>query len=227
MKMLTNFNKLIFESLIDKSDFTFNNDEDGNIFCTFTIDNNFVVNAKDFNKELTFYITSKDGKSENLSEKEFSYKFNDDYNKFKKELQKYKNKEIDDLDNFKNESKIKDFKDQINDTENDDPNVRLSKDITIDNILFNFKILNDLMVENYCQCIFDLFDKKENKQYYIKSLLFIKKSNSIIIKSILQNDNGENVLIMTNEDFRIKYPDYFDKFKKAVSKFEEYFNEIK
>lgn len=225
--MLKKFNKLIFESLIDKSNFTFYNDENENIFCTFSIDNDYIVNAKEFNKNLTFNITDKDGSSENISEKEFSFKFKDAYKKFKEELKKYKNKEINDLNNFENKSKIKNFNDQIDDIENEDPNIRLNKDITVDDILFNFKILNDLMVENYCQCIFEIYDEKENKQYYIKSLLFIKTKNSIIIKIILQDENRQNIMTMTEEDFKLKYIEYYNSYKKAILKFEEYFNSIK
>lgn len=225
--MLKNFNKLIFESLIDKSNYTFSNDENKNIFCSFTIDNEYVVNAKEFNNELTFFVTEKNGDSKNMTEKEFSYKFNEAYNKFKKELQKYKNSELETTETDSNFSKIEDFNNQIEDAENDDPNIRLNKDITIDGLLFNFKILNDLMVENYCQCIFEIYDEKENQTFYIKSLLFIKVKNSIIIKAILQDENRQNVMIMTEEDFKLKYNDYYQKFKKAILKFEEYFNSLK
>lgn len=221
--MLNNFNKLIFESLIDKSNYTFSNDEEGNIFCTFSIDNNYVVNAKEFNKILTFYVTTKDGNSENLTEKEFSFKFNEAYEDFKKELQKYKNNDLETTDD-QNFSKIEDFKDQLDDEKNEDSNVRINKDITVDNILFNFKILNDLMVENYCQCIFEIYDEKLNETFYIKSLLFIKIKNSIILKLILQNSKRENVMTMTDEDFKLKYKKYYDSYKKAILKFEEYFN---
>ena len=48
--IMKNFNKFIFESLIDKSIYKFSNDENGNIFCTFSIDNNYIVHAKLFNK---------------------------------------------------------------------------------------------------------------------------------------------------------------------------------
>ena len=115
----------------------------------------------------------------------------------------------------------------MEDEEESDPNVRLSKDIIVDGTLFNFKVLNDLMVENYCQCIFEIFDEKENKQYYTKSLLFIKKKNSIIIKIILQDEKRQNVMTMTEPDFELKFPNEITKFKEAILKFEEYFNEMK
>ena len=83
------------------------------------------------------------------------------------------------------------------------------------------------MVENYCQCIFEIFDEKENKQYFTKSLLFIKKKNSIIIKIILQDEKRQNVMTMTEPDFELKFPNEITKFKKAILKFEEYFNSIK
>lgn len=218
--------KLILESLIDSTSYEFKNDEDGNIFCTFTTVD-YVINVSEFNKNLTFVVTDKNGEIGKYTEKEFAFELPEQYKKFKEELQKYKNKEMDDFSVDQNKSKIKTFNDQVDDEEESDPNVRLNKDITVDNTLFNFKILNDLMVENYCQCIFDLFDEKENKQYYIKSLLFIKKKNSVIVKIILQDENCQNVMIMTEPDFELKFPEENIKFRKAILKFEEYFNEIK
>ena len=220
------FHKLILESLIDSTSYEFKNDENGNIFCTFTTVD-YVINVSEFNEILTFIVTDKNGEIGKYTEKEFAFELPEQYKKFKEELQKYKNKELDDFTEDQNKSKIKTFNDQVEDEEESDPNVRLSKDITVDNTLFNFKILNDLMVENYCQCIFDLFDEKENKQYYIKSLLFIKKKNSIIVKIILQDENRQNVMTMTEPDFELKFPKENIKFRKAILKFEEYFNEMK
>lgn len=221
-KMLTNFNKLIFESLIDVSKYQFSTNDNGNIFCTFTINNDYVINSTEMNNKITFFITEKNGKSETLSEKEFSFKFNPEYNDFKEALEKYKNKEITIQNN--DQSKIEDFSDQVEDIENLDPNVKLKKDIISNGMTFVFKLLNDIAVENYCECNFQYYDDKINQTMGVKSLLFIKPKNSFIIKIIIQNDKGENLEILTTEDFKIKNLEIYEKFKQAITKFEEYLN---
>ena len=228
--MIRNFDKLILESLIDSTSYDFKTDENGNIFCTFTTVD-YVINAIEFNKNLSFTIVDKNGNNKQYTEKEFSFEFPEQYKKFKEELQKYKNSEDVTpnlyLNIFKNISKIKNFNDQLKETENNDPNVKLSKDIEIDGTKFNFKILNDLMVENYCQCIFEIFDEKQNKQIYVKSLIFVKRSNSTILKIILQDEKGQVLMILTSVDFKINYLNDYKKFKKAIIKFDEYFNTLK
>lgn len=220
--IMKNFNKLIFESLIDKSIYKFSNDENGNIFCTFSIDNNYVVHAKLFNNILTFNVTDKNGDSSNLSEKEFSFKYVDEYNHFKEKMSEYK------LNGFekaeKNDSLIEDFNDQLIDVESDDPNVKMNKDLKLNGMIFNFKILNDLMVENYCQCIFEFFDKKKNKKFGVRSLLFMKIANSIIVKIILLDEKGQILKNMSDLDFKNEQPEIYLTFKEAISKFENFLN---
>ena len=225
--MLKRFNKIIFESLIERDNYNFSNDEEGNIFCEFSIKSDYVVHAKFFNDVLTFNITDKDGNSKDMSEKEFSFNYADEYEEFKKKLEAYKIGELNTDEDSENQSQIEDFKDQLVDVESDDPNVRLNKDLKLDGMLFNFKILNDLMVENYAQCTFEIFDKKKNETFGIKSLLFMKLKNSIIVKIILQDTKGQNLQNMTELDFKIAYPEEYETFKQAISKFETYLNYTK
>lgn len=224
MSNMKKFNKLIFESLIDKSSYSFSNDENGNVFCIFSIDNKFIVHAKVFNDILTFILTDKNGESKNLSEKEFSFEYHEEYEEFKDKLKSYNLKEDSANENNKNYSKIEDFNEQLMDVENDDPNVVLNKDLYIDNKIFNFKILNDLMVENYCQCTFEIFDSKKDETLGVKSLLFIKKANSIIIKIILQDKKGQTLQNMNEVDFERYYPNDCKTFKNAVALFQNYLN---
>ena len=224
MNLMTNlkkFNKLIFEEVIQNLSYDFKNDKDGNIFCDFKIGDS-LVNAKKFNDEISFIITDKNGDSKELTEKEFSVKYNNEYEKFIDLLKKYE--ETDMSSNNDEPSPINQMNDVLEKEENKEPGVKLEKDIKINDTIFNFKILEDLVVENYAQCIFQYFDNKEGETFGFKSLLFIKQANSLIIKTILQNDKGENLLMMTEDDFKNKFPDLFKDFQKAIGKFEEFFN---
>lgn len=225
MGNMKKFNKIIFESLIDKSSYSFSNDENGNIFCTFSLNNEYIVHAKVFNDILTFNLTDKNGETSNMSEKEFSFTYQEAYDDFKEKLDSYSQNKNEDSSE-ENTSKIEDFDEQLVDAESDDPTARLNKDLRLGDKIFNFKILNDLLVENYAQCIFEFYDKKKNEKFGAKCLLFMKKANSIIVKIVLQDDKGQVLKNMTDLDFKLEYPDEYLIFKKAISKFEFYLNQI-
>jgi len=218
---LKKFNKLIFEEILQNLSFDFNHDENGNIFCDFKI-NDLMVNAKKFNDKLSFILTDKNGKSSELTEKEFSVKYKNEYDNFIELLKKY---EENDLESSNNDevSPINQMNDVLEKEKNQDPKVKLEKDIEIEGTVFNFKVLEDIAVENYVQCIFQYYDNDKQEMYGFKSLLFIKPANSVVVKILQQNDKGENMLMFTESDFKTTFPDLSEKFFKAVVKFEEFY----
>ena len=224
MNLTTNlkkFNQLIFEEVLQNLSFDFNHDKDGNVFCDFKM-NDLMVNAKKFNNKISFILTDKNGKSSELTEKEFSVKYKNEYDNFIELLKKYEESDVESSNN--EASPINQMNDVLKKEENKEPGVKLEKDIKINDTIFNFKVLEDLAVENYVQCIFQYFDENEGETFGFKSLLFIKPANSLIIKIIQQNDKGENLMVMPEEDFKNRFEDLYKNFQKAIGKFEEFFN---
>lgn len=217
---LKKFNQLIFEEVIQNLSYDFKNDKDGNIFCDFKIGDS-LVNAKKFNDEVSFIITDKNGESSELTEKEFSVKYNNKYKKFIDLLKKYEETE---MSSDNEASPINQMSDVLEKEETKEDGVKLEKDIKIGDTIFNFKILEDLAVENYAQCIFQYFNENAGETLGFKCLLFIKQANSLLIKTILQNEKGETLSIMPEEDFKNRFEDLYKDFQKAVGKFEEFFN---
>ena len=93
------------------------------------------------------------------------------------------------------------------------------KEYEIDNSKFLFKLLNDLAVENYCECIFD-FQNESNETIYVRSLLNIMVKNSVIIKLLLFNEKGELLEKMTKTEFSNKYHKKYVELTKAIKKME-------
>lgn len=199
--------------------FDFKTDPDNNIICTFSMNNNgnkIIVVAKFINNELSFTITENNGESVNLSEKEFAIKYYKDYNEFKKSLNNYLKK---DDDIIKNDGKIKSMDSEMKDETNEDPSTKYEKEFDINNSKFLFKLLNDLAVENYCECIFD-FQNEADETIYVRSLLNIMVKNSVIIKLLLFNEKGELLEKMTKTEFLNKYNKKYIELTKAIKKME-------
>jgi hypothetical protein len=123
--------------------------------------------------------------------------------------------------------KIDSFSNAMDDEVNKDPDIKLVKSYEIEGTKFLFKLLNDIAVENYCECIFDFQDTTTNEIIYIRSLLNIMKKNSVIIKLLFFNDKGELTERLTKSEFLRKYPDIEEKLEKAINKFELYVEEMK
>jgi hypothetical protein len=209
------------------SNYKFNDDEDNNITCTFTINsNNEILNVlgKYFNNELSFVLTDESGNSTNYSEKEFATNYFNDYEGFKKALENYQN---DDKATDDELGQIDSFDDELDDEINKDPIVKVQKTYEINGSTFLFKLLNDIAVENYCECVFDFQDEKTDEIIYVRSLLNILKKNSIIIKLLFFNDKGELVDKLTKSDFIKRYQNEFEKLDEAIKKFEKYIEEMK
>lgn len=199
--------------------FDFKTDSNNNIICTFSMNNNgnkIIVVAKFINNELSFTITENNGESVNLSEKEFAIKYYKDYNEFKKSLNNYLKKENDII---KNDGKIKSMDSEMKDETNEDPSTKYEKEFDINNSKFLFKLLNDLAVENYCECIFD-FQNEADETIYVRSLLNIMVKNSVIIKLLLFNEKGELLEKMTKTEFLNKYNKKYIELTKAIKKME-------
>ena len=206
-------------SLLTSGTFDFKTDPDNNIICTFSMNNNgnkIIVVAKFINNELTFNITENNGESINLSEKEFAVKYYKDYDEFKKALNNYLNK-TDDV--IENDGIIKSMDSEMKDETIEDPSIKYEKEFEIDNSKFLFKLLNDLAVENYCECIFD-FQNESNETIYVRSLLNIMVKNSVIIKLLLFNEKGELLEKMTKTEFSNKYHKKYVELTKAIKKME-------
>lgn len=207
--------------------FDFKEDNNDNIICTFSIkqnNENFIVVGKYFNDEISFVLTDESGNSINYSEKEFATNYNKDYDNFKKELNNYLNSNKD-KKHF--DGKIKSFDDTLDNKIDKDPNVKIIKTYEIEGTKFLFKLLNDIAVENYCECIFDFQDTTTHEIIYIRSLLNIMKKNSVIIKLLFFNDKGELIERLTKSEFLRKYPDIEEKLEKAINKFEAFVEEMK
>jgi hypothetical protein len=215
---------------IDKStfsDYEFKTDDENNIICTFSIkDENeeFVVLGKYYNEEISFVLTDNSGSSVNYTEKEFATNYNKYYEGFKEALNNY----LEDDKATDNElGKIDSFNDEMNDQINKDPDIKVQRSYEVDGTKFLFKLLNDIAVENYCECVFDFQDKKTDEVIFVRSLLNIMKKNSIIIKLIFFNDNGELIDKVTRTDFLRNYPEVYKKLENAINKFEDFVEEMK
>jgi hypothetical protein len=216
-------------SVNENDNWNFQNDDDGNVICTFSIEQNndsFTVVGKYYNDEISFILTDSSGSSTNYSEKEFATNYNKDYENYKDQLNSYLNS----LKTSKNDremGKIDSFSNAMDDEVNKDPDIKLVKSYEIEGTKFLFKLLNDIAVENYCECIFDFQDTTTNEIIYIRSLLNIMKKNSVIIKLLFFNDKGELTERLTKSEFLRKYPDIEEKLEKAINKFELYVEEMK
>lgn len=211
------------------SNFDFKKNNENDIICTFSIkkdEEEFIVIGKYFNNKISFVLTDNTGNSINYSEKEFATNYNKDYDNFKKELDLYLKKE-DTTKDSKTEGNIDSFNEVIKDQENNNPDVKIEKSYKIDDTTFIFKLLNDISVENYTECIFDFQDEKTKEIIYVKSLLNILTKNSIIIKILFFNENNELMEKLTKSEFLRRYPEALEKLEKAINKFEVFIEEMK
>lgn len=233
MKRKNRFN-LLFEQImnsldsltLDLSKFNFKKDEDGNIICAFKInrdDYELNVIAKDMNNVLSFDVTNYDGKSTEFNEKRFATLFNLDYDDFMKALEKFRDADDDDKDGDETDEDatgIKSFKNQI-EVQDVDDGVKMTKMITTNNTSFMFKVLNDPAVDNYCECTFQCQNEDTNEIEYFKALLDIKIKNSLIVKIIRMDEDGNMQDIIAPSDLESMNPELFDKFKISIKKMEK------
>ena len=89
---------------------------------------------------------------------------------------------------------------------------------------FIFKLLNDISVDNYCECIFD-FQDKTNEVIYVRSLLNILSKNSVIIKLLFFKEDGTFLEKLTKTEFLKRYPMHYENLEFAIKKMEQFVNE--
>jgi hypothetical protein len=219
---------VINNSSINDDTFDFKKDENNNIICTFPMKldgKNLITLAKIFDEKITFIITNEEGQSYHYDEKEFAINYYKDYDNFKKALNDYlksnkfnENDEIDD-------KIINSMDSELDDQNNKDLNIKNEKTFEINDSKFVFKLLNDISVDNYCECIFD-FQESDESIIYVRSLLNIMEKNSVIIKLLFFNEKGELIEKLTRSEFLKRYPKKYNDLEKAINKMEMFVNEI-
>lgn len=219
---------VINNSSINNDTFDFKKDENNNIICTFPMKldgKNLITLVKIFDEKITFIITNEEGQSYHYDEKEFAINYYKDYDNFKKALNDYlksnkfnENDEIDD-------KIINSMDSELDDQNNKDLNIKNEKTFEINDSKFVFKLLNDISVDNYCECIFD-FQESDESIIYVRSLLNIMEKNSVIIKLLFFNEKGELIEKLTRSEFLKRYPKKYNDLEKAINKMEMFVNEI-
>lgn len=218
----TLFNKIISETVdlnslsFDKSKFKFNRKGD-DILCTFSITQNakhYIVIANCENDILRFSVTAEDGTNSLYTEKEFAVKFNKDYDDFKLNFDKFK--EIEKFsESDENKSKVKNFMDVLR-SQHEKNGIKREESFEVNGTNFLFHSLEDELVQNYCECLFQMSDKDTSEIFYYKVLIALKKYNSVIIKILIFNDNGDLLDTITATDFSNKNPEMHKDLLKAI-----------
>jgi hypothetical protein len=215
------------DSSFNEDKFDFKKDENNNIICSFAMSLNgkkLIALAKIFNEKITFVITNEEGQSFNYGEKEFATNYYKDYDDFKKAFDKYLKSDSIVDDNEETDGKIKSMNSELEDQDNQDTNVKFEKIFEINGSKFIFKLLNDISVDNYCECIFD-FQDKTNEVIYVRSLLNILNKNSVIIKLLFFKEDGTFLEKLTKTEFLKRYPMHYENLEFAIKKMEQFVNE--
>ena len=227
MKKCNKFD-MLFEQIMDSftldlSKFNFKKDDDGNIFCTFSINRdgyNLNVIAKKINDVLSFNVTNDEGVSQDLTEKKFAVIYNLDYDDFMKALDKFTESKPNDDVSDEAKSKVKSFNVQVADNDAGNDEIKMTKTINVDDATFIFNMLNDPAVDNYCECTFQWQDEATSEITYFKALIDIKIKNSLIIKIVEMDGDGNMIDVIAASDLESRLPELFKMLKAAIKKME-------
>jgi len=227
MKKCNKFD-MLFEQIMDSftldlSKFNFKKDDDGNIFCTFSINRdgyNLNVIAKKINDVLSFNVTNDEGVSQDLTEKKFAVIYNLDYDDFMKALDKFTESKPNDDVSDEAKSKVKSFNVQVADDDVGKDEIKMTKTINVDDATFIFNMLNDPAVDNYCECTFQWQDEATSEITYFKALINIKIKNSLIIKIVEMDGDGNMIDVIAASDLESRLPELFKMLKAAIKKME-------
>jgi len=206
--------------------YEFSDGADGKIVCKFDTTKDGVVYhvVAVCDKPMSFTVTEENGGTETLSEKDFILKFSYDYDKLDKALKKHKGEDVEKEPKTEEDTEdgtgIKSFSVQIRDDDEKDPNVKMTKTITIDAQNFVFSMLQDPAVDNYCECTFDEEIEDGAEVDYYKALLDIKQKNSIILKIMKYNEDGEILDTLTRTDLENEKPELAERLTAAIKKME-------
>ena len=219
MKKCNKFD-MLFEQIMDSftldlSKFNFKKDDDGNIFCTFSINRdgyNLNVIAKKINDVLSFNVTNDEGVSQDLTEKKFAVIYNLDYDDFMKALDKFTESKPNDDVSDEAKSKVKSFNVQVADNDAGNDEIKMTKTINVDDATFIFNMLNDPAVDNYCECTFQWQDEATSEITYFKALIDIKIKNSLIIKIVEMDGDGNMIDVIAASDLESRLPELFKMF---------------
>lgn len=225
--MFTKFDNLFKRIIVEEFDlrsfeindkrFKFKRDGD-NIFCRFLINQNakqYIVIASYKNNKLMFSVTGEDGTNSLYTEREFAAKYHLDYDDFMKDFEVYKN-HSDSFSEFKNGSNVNNFMDVLQNRHKIN-GVKDAEIFKINGINFLFHMLNDELVENYCECIFQFSDDTTSEVFFYKVLIMLKESNSVIIKILIFNEKGDLLDTITASDFQKRENDVYDSLLKAIN----------
>lgn len=175
-------------------------------------------------KPMKFDVTDENNNIETLEEKDFILKFSYDYDKLNKALQQHNGEDVEKDPKTEEDTEegtnIKSFSVQIRDDDEKDPNVKMTKTITIEDQNFVFSMLQDPAVDNYCECTFDNQEEENSETDYYRALLDIKEKNSIVLKIIKYNENGEMTDTLTKTDLENELPELAERMKAAIKKME-------
>lgn len=217
------FEQIMGSFALDLSKFNFKKDDDGNIFCTFSINRdgyNLNVIAKKINDVLSFNVTNDEGVSQDLTEKKFAVIYNLDYDDFMKALDKFTESKPNDDVSDEAKSKVKSFNVQVADDDVGKDEIKMTKTINVDDATFIFNMLNDPAVDNYCECTFQWQDEVTSEITYFKALIDIKIKNSLIIKIIEMDGDGNMIDVIAASDLESRLPELFKMLKAAIKKME-------
>lgn len=219
-------NSFIVQFTIQDVDFLFFKNQK-NYLCKFGFNfleepQQITVQLKTDNK-ITFVMDDTNENQEEYSKDQFKEYFSYHYNLFVKAVNKFKefitNKQK--LKEEQNTLKVVPLEKLLNQTDNND-----AANITIDNVVFNFE-----KIENSFKDILRVsFDITQNQDFPIqKHVIAVIKNlfsqNYFILKVFLSNmnkedqdvnQNQEEVIQLTKDQFAQKYVIYFDKLNKAI-----------
>lgn len=237
--MVQNKFLLLFEEImnsiitIDTFDYKFQKESNGNITCKFQTLNKageLVDVETKISPTGTIKFLIKNNKNiETLNEKQFMLNFYKDYEKFKKALKEFNQKndkekikqEKNIISNVKTIPEIQSFSNKLQEiNENND-----GKPIKAGTDTFLFKEIDDKN-QKFIQIKFALINNQtENEEipkYNVTAFLKLKNKNSITIKFILKDPDEKTPEIQLSEtEFHDKYPEVYENYKEAVNKFEQ------
>lgn len=236
MKLKSKFNTIyesIIKELIKESSemidgrFDFRSEPDtGELECFFTITidavrYNVIATCSDDPMHTMFKLSSKKG-DETLTEEDFKLKYFLDYQDYMNAYRKYKGEDPIEFSKADIEE-VKSFSIQLN-AENGDPSdgTKKTEVVKVDDTNFAFTMLEDEAVEHYCECTFQMEDETLGEVTYYKCLLNLKEKNSVVIKIIILDEDGNVLDVVSETDLKLNEhtKDIMKKFRNAIKQME-------
>ena len=215
------------EDYVDESRYEFKTDENGNTVCVFQITRNgdkFLVTAIISGDDMKFMITDENKGITEMPRKQFAVEYWKDYEDLQKVLSKREAandenpQQSEESRRRTNIPKIETFKDVMT----DESGKEAVKDYNIGGKNIVVRKLNDPLVPNYCEVLFETVDPETKETVYNKALAICKPGKNCMLKIVQFNSKNERTNIIMPSDLQMQFPDVHEAVFKALVKFANY-----